>query len=127
MSKCMTGTITKGTSNKLKYCLARIETILRVLLGQVRFVDLSEEDKIVLLPFMRAHAASSQETNIAYVEELDKVLVMSKGDPLVMFLVSEDLTVDVLREYSESGLAVRRVSQSATAVNGEPRMMEDGE
>lgn len=127
MSKRMTGTLTKGTSNKLKYCLARIETILRVLLGQVRFIDLSEEDEIVLLPFMRAHAVSSQETNVVYVEELNKVLVMCKGDPRVVFLISEDYTVEVLRDYSESGLAVRRVSQSATAVNGQPRMLEDGE
>ena len=121
----MTGTITKGTANKMRYILARIETILRVLLGQVRFVDLSEDDEIVLLPLMRAHAVSDQETNIAYVEELGKVLVMCKDDPRVVFLVSEDLTVEVLREYSESGLGVRRVSQSATAVNGEPRLMED--
>ena len=123
----MTGTITKGTANKMRYVLSRIETIVRVLLGQVRFVDLSEAEEIVLLPFLRAHVASSQETNIAYVEELGKVLVMCKEDPRVMFLVSEDHTVEVLREYSESGLGVRRVSQSATAVNGEPRFMEDGE
>ena len=75
------GTLTKGESVKLQYVLGLVEKVIRMLLGQVRYINLTEADEIVLLPYMRAHVASDQDMNLAYVEEFDKVFVMSDDPP----------------------------------------------
>lgn len=74
----------------------RLQGHIRVLLSDVRWVEWSEWEE-VLLPLIQTHAGSSQNMNVAFVEKIDKVVLMC-DEPGFVALVDKDGVIEVLRD-----------------------------
>ena len=57
---------------KTRYIIGRIETVLRCLAGEIKFIDLQEREEVLISSYLQAHNSSSQNQNFVYVEEMDK-------------------------------------------------------
>ena len=88
-----------------KFIVRKIETQLRCLVGEVAFVSLTERQDKALASLVVAHRGSSQNMNIAYVKEIDRVVIMSHN-PKVVILQGPSGRIEVIRELSETGLTV---------------------
>ena len=83
----------------------KIETQLRCLVGEIAFVHLTERQDKFVAPLMRTHRASGQNMNVAYIEDLDKVVIMSH-DPQVVILQGKNGRMEIVKELSEDGLSI---------------------
>ena len=90
---------------KAKWILQRLETQIRCLVGDLRFIDLTERTDKILAPYMRSHRASRQNLNIFFIEELNRVVVMIH-DPQCVLLVDSSGRTEIVRQLSERQLEI---------------------
>ena len=85
--------------------LQRIETQIRCLVGDLRFIPLSERKDKILAPYIRSHRDSRQNLNIVYIEEMGKVVVMIH-EPRCVALVDPSGRIEVIRDLSDRDLTI---------------------
>ena len=90
---------------KSRWIIQRLETQIRCLVGDLRFIHLSERTDKILASYIQSHRASRQNLKVAYLEELQRVVVMIH-EPQCVFLVDSSGRIEIIRDLSEPKLAI---------------------